>query len=363
MPKTKNTPRHSYDPDYAVAPGNTLQETIAHLGIDQAELAERTGLAKKTLNQIIKGKAPLSQQTALLLERVTNVPARMWNNLEANYREQLAKLAARDEMRQQAEWLKQVPTKELIARGYLQATNDVTQLLEQTLCFFRVASVAAWREGWGHGQFAFRKSTQVQELDCKLAAWLRIAEATAEQIEVATYSKSKFASAVADIREMTCATPEKFLPAMRLACEGAGVALCLVPEIPGGKISGAAKWITKDKAMIAVNLRGKKNDLFWFTFFHEAGHILHDSKKRTYVDVAYTDDPCEHQANRFARDMLIPDQHSQRLKQLKTAAQVISFAREIGIAPGIVVGRLQHERIVQFSHLNSLKETYMWSEQ
>ena len=144
----KNSNNLKYAPDYAVNPGKTLQETIDALGIDQKELAERTGLTTKTLNLIIKGKAALTQQTAMLLERVTNVPARIWNNLEANYREQLARLEARDQMEKHIAWLREVPTKELISRGFVKTTSDKIQLLEQTLSFFRVASVDAWHEGW-----------------------------------------------------------------------------------------------------------------------------------------------------------------------------------------------------------------------
>jgi HTH-type transcriptional regulator/antitoxin HigA len=87
--------RYHYEPDYAVPPGRTLRETIDTLGIDQRELAARAGLSAKHVNQVIKGIAPITHDTAIRLERVTGVPARMWNNLEANYREQLARLAAR----------------------------------------------------------------------------------------------------------------------------------------------------------------------------------------------------------------------------------------------------------------------------
>ena len=116
---TKQKQRFAFEPDYAVPPGATLQETIDHLGIDQKELAARTGLTAKTINQIIKGKAPLTPDTALRLERVTGLPARTWNNLEANYREQLSRLESSKHLASQREWLKRIPTKELVVRGQL----------------------------------------------------------------------------------------------------------------------------------------------------------------------------------------------------------------------------------------------------
>ncbi|TWU16794.1 helix-turn-helix domain-containing protein [Allorhodopirellula heiligendammensis] len=358
-----NAKRYRYEPDFAVPPGATLRETIDELGIDQRELAERTGLATKTLNQIIKGKAPLTQQTAMLLERVTNVPARIWNNLEAEYQEQLARLQAREELAKDIEWLKLVPTNELVKRGYLEATQDKISLLEQTLSFFRVATVGAWRDGWCEGQFSFRKSQDASCLDCRLATWLRIAEKESESIEAQHFNRRAFAAAVSEIRELTMEAPGVFIPKMKEAFAASGVALCLVPEIKGGKINGAARWLSPHKAMIAVNLRGKMNDIFWFTLFHEAGHILSDSKKQTYIDVRYSDDPREAAANKFARELLIPREFDAALKTTKSISAVLALAEELRIAPGILVGRLQHEKIIGYQHLNGLKQKFNWAKE
>jgi len=143
-------------------------------------------------------------------------------------------------------------------------------------------------------------------------------------------------------------------------CAASGVAFVLVPEIKGATVSGAAKWLTANKAMICLNLRGKSNDRFWFTFFHEAGHILNDSKKETFIDVDYKDDPREQNANRFATNSLIPDVHAARLSSLKSREKVETFAESIGIAPGIVVGRMQCEGHIPYSHLNYLKVKLDW---
>jgi len=358
----KNTNKLHYELDFAVPPGATLLETIETLGIDQRELAERTGLSAKTLNLIIKGNAPLTQQTAMLLERVTSVPARIWNNLEANYQEQLARLEARRELAEQIEWLKSIPMKVLIDRGFIKPSSDKVVLLEQVLNFFRVANVNAWKEGWSRGQFAFRKHNQDSVVDGKLATWLRIAELNAEQANVEAYDRTNLQAAVQQARSLTRKSPKVLIPKLVSFFAASGVAICLVPEIPGAKISGAAKWLSATKAMIAINLRGKKSDLFWFTLFHEAGHILHDSKKEAYVDVAYSDDPRERFANDFARTTLIPAKYDVRLPLLKSEKQVREFADEIDLDPGIIVGRLQYEKLLRYDQLNHLKTTFEWVE-
>ncbi len=352
--------RFAYEPDYAVPPGQTLQETIDALGIDQRELAQRTGLSPKHVNQVIKGVASLSQDTAIRLERVTGVPAKTWNALEANYREQQARLAERARLQQDLEWLKTIPTNELLRRGAIEPQADRVGLLEEVLRFFGVADVDAWNEGWRMPQFAFRKSLKFKGEPGAMAAWLRLCELEAQCIECRPFDKPRFHAAVKAIRGLTVQEPEVFVPAMVDHGRTAGVAIVLVPEIKGAPVSGAAKWLTPEKAMVGLNLRGKRDDRFWFTFFHEAGHILNDSKKEAFIDVDYEDDPREQNANGFAADLLIPPERARHLDELKSYRDVVRFAKSLGIAPGIVVGRLQREGLVPYSHLNKLKVTLQW---
>jgi HTH-type transcriptional regulator / antitoxin HigA len=359
--KARQSATYAYDPDYAVPPGGTLQETIDTMGIDQRELARRTGFSAKHVNQMIKGIAPITHETAIRLERVTGVPARMWNNLEANYREQLARVAETQRLQSHLEWLKTIPTKELIRRGQLVQHRDPVALLEEVLRFFGVASLDAWREGWESPQFAFRKSPTFVGRSGEMATWLRLCELAAAEVRCQPFSKARFQEALHEMREFTVAGPKDFVPAMIDHCAAAGVAVVLVPEIKGAPVSGVAKWLTSRKAMIGLNLRGKSDDRFWFTFFHEAGHVLHDSKKQTYIDVDSGSDPREEKANRFACDFLIPPNRAGELPNLKSYGAVQAFAQSIGIAPGIVVGRLQHEGIIQYSHWNGLKMRLEWA--
>jgi hypothetical protein len=249
-------------------------------------------------------------------------------------------------------WLKTIPVKELIERGRISGSADRATLLEQVLRFFGVASVDAWKAGWEKPQFAFRKSPTFEGQTGAMATWLRLCELAAAEIACKPFNKKKFQAALQQIRALTVAEPEAFVPAMQALCREAGVAVALVPEIKGAPVSGAAKWLSPRKAMIGLTLRGKSDDRFWFSFFHEAGHLLHDSKKETYIDVHPVDDPRERRANQFAASFLIPPARVGELADLQTDADVEAFARELGIAPGIVVGRLQHDRIIPFSKWN-----------
>ncbi len=359
--RTKPTKQYPFEPDYAVPPGETLRETIAAMGITQRELCARTGLSTKHVNQIIKGTAPITPDTAIRLERVTGVPAHMWNNLEANYRERLARLEQRERLQADLEWLKTIPTQELIRRGRIAPETDKRGLLEKVLQFFGVASVDAWKKGWQSSQFAFRRSPRCKGDLGAMATWLRLCELEAQAIDCRPFDQLAFRGALDEIRAMTLEDAQQFVPALKRRCAEAGVAVVLVPQIRGAAVNGAAKWLTPTKAMIGLSLRGKWNDIFWFTFFHEAGHLLKDSKKETFIDVAYADDPREQAANRFAETILIPPGREPELSRLRSYAAVRGFAQSIGIAPGIVVGRLQREGIIPYSHLNRLKTRLEWN--
>ncbi|HOO17085.1 MAG: helix-turn-helix domain-containing protein [Phycisphaerae bacterium] len=354
--------RYAYEPDYAVPPGATLQETIDSLGMTQRELALRTGMAPKTINEIINGKAPITPATSVLLERVTGVPARMWNNLESNYREQLARTADRERLQGDLDWLDRVPTGELVKRGVITPQPDRPSLLHAVLRFFGVGTVEQWQQLWMQPAGAFRKSPKFAAQPEAVATWLRLGELQAQEIQTQPYDKARFRAALDEIRRLTVEPPERFQARMVELAAAAGVAVVFVPEIRKCPVSGVARWLTPDKALIQLSLRYKTDDQFWFSFFHEAGHVLNDPKKEVYIHDDDDLDGREQAADRFAATFLIPAEHSAELHELTTREAIVEFAQRIGVAPGIVVGRLQKQRLVAWaSNLNHLKRRFRWN--
>ena len=167
--------RYAYEPDYATAPGEILQETIDALGMTQKELAARTGYTPKHINLLISGKARITPESALRLEKVTGVPAHFWNNLECQYQEHKARLEAAASAEEEIDWLREIPVKELVSRRVLPNTRDKLELFRAALRFFQVASVGAWRKGWSHHQIAFRKAAGAEACTGGIAAWVRLA--------------------------------------------------------------------------------------------------------------------------------------------------------------------------------------------
>ena len=339
---TKAKKSFEFTPDYAVAPGKTLSEVIESLNINQKQLAIRSGLTEQSIVRILKGDQPISIETANRLELVTCVPARMWNNLEMQYREQLSKVEQKKEMARNVDWLKKIPTKELISRGAIPDLPDKVELLQETLKFYGVSSVVAWHELWSNPQVAARRSLCFDTSLEAASAWIRLGELQAQQISCEPYNKQEFKNALRTIRTLTTWEPPEFTKEMRRLCARAGVALALVPEFSKVPWNGASKWLAPDKAMILLNLRGKGEDIFWFSFFHEANHVLVGKKQRLYVAEVNSADEEEMEADRFAAETLIPTQYNPRIKAIRSEAELRSIAQGLDVCPGIVAGRFRH---------------------
>lgn len=358
--KSVTRERYPYEPDYAVPPGVTLRETLDALGMTQADLARRTGLSTKHVNQIIQGVASITPESALLLEKATGVGARFWNRLETNYQEALLRVEERSRLTSSVEWLNKVPVRELCKRGLIRRFDNELQQLEEVYRFFGVANTAAWERVWLDPQAAFRKSPAFSAEPEALASWLRIGELVASRRETDPFDPRSLRSQLDAFRRLTVLSPQGFEPQLKELCARCGVVLVLVAEVKGSRVSGATRWLTPNKAMIQLSLRYRWEDHFWFSFFHEMAHLLLHGKRLAFVDDNSGTDSteAEQEANQFAQTTLIPPEYEIVLDSVSTESEAIKLAHKLGIAPGIVVGRLQREERIPYNWWNHLRRRF-----
>ncbi len=362
-----STSENQYMPDTVSPPGETLRETIGAFGMSQANLAERTGRSKKMINEIIKGKAPITPRMSLELERVLGVPASFWNNRERHYRETRARIEEENRLREHVEWLKSIPLKDMVKLGWIRGFKEKVLQLQEVLSFFGIASPDQWptiTDRLGR-QAAFRKTAAFSADNSALTAWLRKGEVEAKKVQCNPYNEKKFRSCLAAIRELTVKPPDVIQERLANLCADCGVAVIFVPELPKTRVSGATRWVTANKALIQLSLRYKSNDHLWFSFFHEAGHILKHGKKAIFLEgtALGLDEDKEDAANRFASDFLVPPQDYARFVKDGSFSniRIRRFAAQLGVAPGIVVGRLQHDKHLSMAHCNDLKIRLIWA--
>ncbi|MBI5787950.1 MAG: helix-turn-helix domain-containing protein [Candidatus Schekmanbacteria bacterium] len=354
--------KNEYYPDYVTPPGETLQELLETLGMSKKELALRIGKTEKTIGEIIKHNAPITPGTAMELEKVFGVPASFWNSRECRYRENIARQEEESTLLKNINWLEAMPVREMIRKGWVRDLKDNSlEQLKELLSFFAVSNPAQWEEYWLSPKAVYRISTSTNTDPKPCAAWIRQGELIANKIKCESYTSAKFLENLKIIRKLTKKEPATFQKEATKLCAAAGVAVIFLPPLKKMSVYGVTRWLTPDKAMLLLSLRGSYEDILWFTFFHEAGHILKHGKREVFIEDKDDCNQLEEEANSFARDFLIPPKDYRNLmsKQIKDSQFIKSFAEELSISPAIIVGRLMHEKLLPWgSRLSNIRRRF-----
>ena len=356
------SPNHVWS-DLPVSPGTILEEVIEAKGMTQKELAGRMGRPPQVVNEIIRAKKAITPETALELEKVLGMSAQLWVNLEAVYRMTLARNQERARLEQEAASLSGFPVREMEKRGWIPKFREKADQARAVLKFLGIAS---FREPWSQTAAAFRITGGVQFSPEAVGVWLKKGEIDGQSITTSDYDRAKFRSAIEEVRFLTSEPPEVFLPRLTELCADAGVAFVITKEFPKSGANGAARWISPKKVLIQLSLKWKWADVFWLTVFHEVGHILlHENKN--FIEGVPTDNDNgteEDEANRLAADFLIPPHAWTEFAENHDWSEpgVRQFADERGIHPGIVVGRMHHEKFLPDNQLTALKQRFVWVE-
>ena len=345
MTSTVERPR-AFEPDYVVPPGETLAEMLDERGLTQTELAQRLGVSLKHVNQVLKGTAPISAELALGLESVLGAPADFWLKRESLYRGDLARQERRSEFSKDVEWASEFPLAELKKHNLVPNDARGPDLVEAVLRFFGVASPAQLAEPeWRSESRLSSKATRA------LFARGCVGATSSPGQSIASPTTSEFRLALEKIRGLTRLDPEEWDEPFRDLCARAGVAVVITPAFNKVRAHGAARWVSPKKAVIQLSLRYKWEDIFWFSFFHEAAHVLLHRKKQLFIEPKYAKDrqlldpelkKLEAEADRLAAEILVPSRLAHGLSAISPGDHeaVVSFAEGLGVSPAIVVGRL-----------------------
>lgn len=339
-------------PDVAIPPGEFLAETLESLGLNQRELARRSGRPAQAINEIVRGTKEITPETALQFERVLGVPAHIWTRLEADYQYVKARLEDRERLKKEIPLARHYPYAEMAAFGWVARTRNELERVQELLEFFGVASLGRVPKL----SVSFRRSEKIQASHEALAVWLRQGERLAQQIETEPFSSENLRAALSELRGFTRQPAETFQPKLTDLLGRCGVAFVIVPHLRRTGAHGATRWITTSKALVQMSIRYRWNDIFWFGLIHELGHVLRHGRGGVFIE-DHRRNAEEDEADSFAMDTLIPPKDFAvfvRTADFSSFA-IRRFADRQGIDPGIVVGRLQHEGHMDHSTLNGLR--------
>jgi plasmid maintenance system antidote protein VapI len=359
-----------FQPAWVSPPGETMADLLRARGLNVAEFAEAIMMTPDDAAALLDGRVRITIALARQLAKILGASVQFWMSREHAYRQ-----GARRFQAEHGQWLEALPMRDMIRYGWISPRPRAAEEGVAALRFFGLPSVEAWHTTYAPIErlASFRTSDSFESLPGAVAAWLREGERRAAAEPCAGWDPARFREALADIRALTrIGDPTRFLPLLRARCAAAGVAVVALRGPTGCRASGAARFVAPDRALLLLSARHLVDDQLWFTFFHEGGHLLLHDGTQVFVDeetgTGATDggdlfSVQEREADAFATDTLIPPAAQPRLRILRADAEtILRFASELGIAPGIVVGQLQHLRRLRPNQLNSLKHRFAWAD-
>ncbi len=292
-------------------PGDTLKDTIDAQKITQADLAKRMKRPTKTINEIIKGKASITPDTAIQLQRVLGISSEFWMEREKEYRLELAEIKEAERLFSAKDWLVNFPLAQMKSLGWIDySSNNIVEKFEAILSFFAISNKEAFDNYYGEkyiNSFATRMNDKM-ETNYAVAAWLRKGHLQAKKIVTHPYNKTKFVNSLNEIKLIMSEQPENFFENLQNLCSNSGVLVVHTPCLPKANIHGSTFWINNNP-VIQLSNQYKRNDIFWFTFFHEVGHILKHKKTDVFIEgLEYSElgKIKEKEADQFATDYTLP---------------------------------------------------------
>lgn len=347
--------KNQYFPQTVSHPGETLDEKLEEMKMGPKEFAVRTAKPEKTIIAIIKGESSITADMAVQFESVTKIPAHFWLNNQRAYDEYVARKRREEMIEQSTEWAKQFPILVMIKEGWLKASSNIKERTSALLSFFSISTPEAWEDYYCNQvlKVEFRISLANTKAPYAISAWLRKGELQAAEIEAPAYSEKRFKEILPEIKSVMATQPTDFFGQLQSLCLEAGVKVVFTPCLPKAPINGSTRWLNNNP-LIQLTDRYKRNDVFWFTFFHEAGHILLHGKKEIFLEsIDYSDKIAkkEAEADKFAVRWTFTEEQEKELLGVESLNldEIRIFAEKVNTHPAIIVGRLQYKKLLPYN--------------
>ena len=348
--------QNQYFPQSVPHPGIDLAEKLEELSMGPKEFAIRSNKPEKTIIAILSGKSSITPDMAVLFENVLQIPAHFWLNRQRSFDEFKAREERLEILKDSIDWAKRFPVKEMFEKNWISKSKSSEEITSSLLAFFGFSSHTAWENYYLNQQLkvAFRISLAQTKEPFALSAWLRKGEIQAAKLEANIYDEKKFKDSLHEIKSLMAKHPDNFFELLRDICLQVGVKVVYTPCLPKAPISGSTRWLNDDRPLIQLTGRYKRNDNFWFTFFHEAGHILIHGKKDIFlesIDYSEKDLEKEREADEFAVKWTFSKTEQEKVmnKRPLLVSDIIDFAKEFNTHPAMIIGRLQHDKLIPYT--------------
>ena len=354
-----------YNDLMAFHPGYYIAEIIEDMEITQTEFAFRLGTTGKTISNLVNGQIKLSNELAKKLSTMLGNSIDFWLNIQKAFDEKVLEIERQKELDEQLEIVSYIDYTFFVRVAKLAATKIQTEQVINLCQFFMISDLRILTKP----DFMANFRTGIKDIEKKniinAQAWLQTALNFAKQIPTSPFDDVRLKNYLPEIRGMTLQEPNQFYPRLKDIFSECGVAFVILPHLKNSGINGVVKWVNESRVVLAMNNRRLNADTFWFSLFHEIKHVLQQKTKTVFFNPAIHEmvdinERLEKEADSFAADILIPPKDYKRFAPSKytSDAQIIAFADRIGIHPGVVVGRLQHDEIIPQNRCYKLRKKY-----
>lgn len=353
--------------DLIIHPGETIADVLEDRGITQAELASRAGVSPAYVSNVIAGKKGISANFAMGLEYALGVPKSFWLNLQANYEAELLEIneeqTITEEERRAREDLKDV-VKYLRQRGMMPVREKKDDSILSLRKVLQISNIANLNEMIPAG--AFRMAANAAVNQNVLGAWIRLCQLSGSDKTITARFHKKYTNNLIDeIKGVMCQEDTNIQRDLKTVMEKYGIDFSVVRNFRGAPVQGYISQKNDGIYQMVLTIRGAFADIFWFSLFHEIGHIVNGDigKNFKFIDDG-SDCDKEAAADLFASTMLLSPESYKRFIQRNdfSIEAICRYADSQNVMPYIVIGRLQKEEYLDYREYSNYKLRYKWED-
>ena len=349
----------------AFHPGYYLAETIEEMGYTQEEFAIRLGVTPKTISIIVNGQCNLTRDISEKLAVMLGTSVEVWLNLQKRYEDKKQEIEQARWLEKQSEIARCIDYKYLVKNIGFPSVRNIQEKIKNLCKKLQVADLRIFLAKDFLVNYRNSISNIKKENMINSKVWLQIAINKAKENPIIeSFKPKKLDELVPIIRGLTIKEPDVFMSELNKLFTKCGVKFIFLPYLKNSAINGAVKWLDSQHPILAINDRRNYSDTFWFSLFHEIKHLLQQKTKTIFLngEVEYEsfDLKLENEADIYARETLIPcGNYKTFINQANfKESDIVKFAKEIGIHPSIVLGRLQTDKIIPYNKFNKLRTKY-----
>lgn len=355
------TLKNQYNPDKVFHPGETLADALDERGMSNKEFAVRAHKPEKTISNVLNGKSGITAEMALQFESVLDIPAHFWLNKQASYDEFIARRKQQKSIDAANDWARKFPYSAMAKLGWVPKTRKIEEKVIGLFDFFNIASKEAWESYFIDQKLkaSFRISIKSAKCPYALSAWIAQGEREAARILVPPFNEKGLKKVLPELRAIMASEKDNFQYKMKEYLNDVGVKVTFVPQLPKAPVNGLSRWIG-NHPVIQLTDRWKRYDIFWFSLFHEIGHVLLHKKKfisLEEVDYKGKDEKKEKEADEFAVRWTFSKKEEEEFWDRypdPTEINVRKYAEEIDTHYSMIFGRFAKQKIISYYRVHEL---------